>query len=175
MPACGRMTGRPHERAPRPRARGLGPWTSLGRCCPAPPSSTPPGGAKLKVNSAYRPTDPRFRNQSFPTRHVRPTDPPRAARRSKFWVGTTDRPSLFGPARAGRKPYLINSVAFRLLAGRNDRPTDPTSTDSGQSDLPTDRPNSAPDTQSELSTARRPCHLCCVYLPYRIHTVAYCM
>ena len=100
------------------------------------------GGAKLKVNSAYRPTDPRFRNQSFPTRHVRSTDPPRAARRSKFWVGTTDRPTLFGPARAGRKPYLINSVAFRLLAGRNDRPTDPTSTDSGQSDLPTDRPNS---------------------------------
>ena len=32
----------------------------------------------------------------------RPTDPPRAALRSKFWVGAIDRPALFGQATAQR-------------------------------------------------------------------------
>ena len=42
----------------------------------------------------------------------RPTDPPRAALRSKFWVGAIDRPTLFGQATAQR-------------ASRPTRPTDP--------------------------------------------------
>ena len=86
-------------------------------------------------------------------------DPPRAARRGKFWVGTPDRPTLLGPARAGRKPFFINYVAFRLLAGRTDRPTDPTPTDSGQSDLPTDRP-----TQRAFRHAK-----CTFNLPLPVH------
>ena len=62
---------------------------------------------------------------------TRPTDLPRAARRSKFWVGSTDRPTLFGPAGA-------------QCASRPARPTDPLCAAGGakyDSDHPTDRPS----------------------------------
>ena len=62
---------------------------------------------------------------------TRPTDLPRAARRSKFWVGSTDRPTLFGPAGA-------------QCASRPTRPTDPLCAAGGakyDSDHPTDRPS----------------------------------
>ena len=61
----------------------------------------------------------------------RPTDLPRAARRSKVWVGSTDRPTLFGPAGA-------------QCASRPARPTDPLCAAGGakyDSDHPTDRPS----------------------------------
>ena len=51
----------------------------------------------LQVHSASPPTDPRVAvgsvSDSVATTELRPTDPPRAARRSKFGVGSPDRPT----------------------------------------------------------------------------------
>ena len=72
---------------------------------------------------------------------ARPTDRPAARSAARKILGRNTRPTdPLGPRPSRSEAIFINYVAFRLLAGRNDRPTDPTPTDSGQSDLPTDRP-----------------------------------
>ena len=104
------------------------------------------GGAKLKVHSACEPTDSLLRFFAFPTRS-HPTDrPPRAARRRKFWVGTT-------------RPTDPPSGQGLFRPGRND-PTDrPTQRPGGSSDRvgrtrPTDPLNSGPATNSGLVRLR---------------------
>ena len=52
---------------------------------------------------------------AFPTRVSRPTDPPRAARRSKFWVGTTDRPTHLGRLRGQRTDSVARPTECSLM------------------------------------------------------------
>ena len=87
---------------------------------------------------------------------VHPTDRPAARSAAKQILGRSTRPTdPLGP-RPSRSEALFDQFSilwpFALLAGgRNDRPTDPTPTDSGQSDLPTDRPTQRPFPHAELT------------------------
>ena len=92
---------------------------------------------------------------AFPTRSDRPTDPPRAARRRKFWVGNPDRPTLFDQQkRVGRRLLAVFS-GFRPFSAIPTRPTDPLPTNPTESMFPTDRPTLGPtwDARKEINFA----------------------
>ena len=126
------------------------------------------GGAKLKVGLTSPPTEPLFQIFAIPTRAARSTDPPRAARRRFFWVGTPDRPTLFRPAGGQKEERVVEFCVSRptfwrtcIGFGRDPRPTDATCSRIGsaflsRSSRPTDPLPGHPGMLSLLLTSRRP-------------------
>ena len=107
------------------------------------------GGAKLKVQTLCVLTDRPTFLKSRLSDSARPTDRPAARSAAKQIWGRNNRPTdPLGP-RPSRSEAVFDRFLWsfgesRLLAGGSDQPTDPTPTDSGQSDLPTDRPTRRP-------------------------------